>query len=65
VNKGYIALDGMSITVIEVINDTFTITLIPHTKKTTVAIDYQINTKINIEFDILSKYVENLMRTSQ
>lgn len=65
VNKGYIALDGMSITVIEVIDDTFTITLIPYTKKITVAKDYQIGTKINIEFDILSKYVENLMGISQ
>ena len=65
VNKGYIALDGMSITVIKVIEDTFTITLIPHTKKITIAKDYQINSKINLEFDILSKYVENIMRASQ
>lgn len=65
VNKGYIALDGMSITVIEVIYNTFSITLIPHTKQATIAKYYQVNTKINLEFDILSKYVENLMRVSQ
>lgn len=65
VNKGYIALDGMSITVIEVTDNTFTITLIPHTKKITVAKNYHINSKINLEFDILSKYVENIMRASQ
>lgn len=65
VNKGYIALDGMSLTVIRVIDDLFTITLIPHTKKTTIAKEYKIGTTINIECDILSKYVENMVRASQ
>lgn len=61
VNKGYIALDGMSITVIEAREDWFTVTLIPHTQQVTIAKQYTIGSLVNIEVDILAKYLEKLM----
>lgn len=60
VNKGYITLDGMSITVIEAHSNWFTVTFIPHTQDVTVTNRYIVGSKINIEVDILGKYVEKL-----
>ncbi len=61
VNKGYITLDGMSITVIHTEEDWFTVTLIPHTQKITIANQYKIGTLVNIEVDILGKYIEKML----
>lgn len=61
VNKGYITLDGMSITIIESTADWFTITLIPHTQAVTIAQHYTVSSQINIEVDILGKYVEKMI----
>ncbi|MEO8402110.1 MAG: riboflavin synthase [Gammaproteobacteria bacterium] len=61
VNKGYIALDGMSITVIEASSTWFTVTFIPHTQQVTVVHQYQIGSEINIEVDSLGKYIEKLI----
>jgi riboflavin synthase len=58
VSKGQIAIDGMSLTIMGVHEDHFTISLIPHTQKITIAADYQIGTQVNLEFDILAKYVQ-------
>lgn len=60
VNKGYIALDGMSITIVEAGSDYIVITLIPYTQENTVAKYYNLGTKINAEVDILGKYIEKL-----
>ncbi len=60
VSKGYIAIDGMSITVIAVDSDSFTITLIPHTCAVTRAKYYAVGSKVNIEIDIFGKYIEKL-----
>lgn len=61
VKKGYVGLDGMSITVIDVGDDWFTVTFIPQTQMTTIVGQYQEGTKINIEVDILGKYVEKII----
>lgn len=61
VNKGYITLDGMSITVIQATPEWFTVTFIPHTQQVSVVKQYSIGTKINVEVDILGKYVEKLL----
>lgn len=61
VNKGYIGLDGMSITVIEANKDWFTVMFIPHTQQVTIVKHYQIGTNINVEVDIYGKYVEKLL----
>lgn len=59
--KGYITLDGMSITVIESTPNWFTVTFIPHTQQVTIVKHYQLGDLINIEVDILGKYVEKLL----
>ncbi len=61
VKKGFVGLDGMSITVVDVAEDWFSVTLIPHTRKVTIASHYQIGSKINLEIDMMAKYVENLV----
>ncbi len=65
VNKGYITLDGMSITVISASTDCFTVTFIPHTQHITIVNSYHVGTLINIEVDILGKYVEKIMGANQ
>src|SRR3990167_2933648 len=62
VRKGYIALDGMSITVIDIAETWFAVTLIPHTREVTIANHYHMGKKVNVEVDILGKYVEKLLR---
>ncbi|TAL60176.1 MAG: riboflavin synthase [Legionella sp.] len=61
VKKGFITIDGMSITVIDAQADWFTVTLIPHTRDVTIANTYQVGTKVNIEVDIMGKYIEKLV----
>ena len=60
--KGYITLDGMSITIIEVADNYFTITLIPHTQDVTISKNYRIGSVINIEVDMMGKYIENFIQ---
>lgn len=62
VNKGYITLDGMSITIIEASQDWFTVTFIPHTQAVTTTHQYVVGQKINIETDIVGKYIEKIAR---
>jgi len=65
VNKGYITLDGMSITVIRAEREWFTVTFIPHTQKATIVSHYNVGTPVNIEVDILGKYVEKILGARQ
>jgi len=57
VPKGSIALNGVSLTVVKVNNRTFTVHLIPHTLKETTFEKSRIGDNINLEVDILAKYV--------
>lgn len=61
VPKGYIAIDGMSLTVVDTGTDWFSISFIPHTRAVTVAQYYQAGHRVNLEVDILGKYVEKLL----
>ena len=61
IKKGYIALDGMSITVIDVTPKWFTVTFIPHTQTVTIIPQYRLGTLLNVEVDILGKYAEKLL----
>jgi len=57
VDKGSIAIDGVSLTIVEVKKNYFTVALIPHTlKSTTLGFKEEAN-KVNLEIDMLSKYV--------
>ena len=58
VPKGFIALDGASLTVVDVFDDSFTVALIAYTQQRITLPDQQAGYKINIEVDILGKYVE-------
>lgn len=58
VDKGCVAVDGCSLTVCEVEQDSFAIWLIPHTLEKTNLKQRRKGDKINLEFDILAKYVE-------
>ena len=57
VDKGSVSVDGCSLTVCEVEEDSFAIWLIPHTLARTNLNDRKVNDKVNLEFDILAKYV--------
>ncbi len=61
VTKGFIAVDGMSLMVVDRLEDGFTISFIPHTLAHTVAGNYQAGTPVNFEADILGKYVERFL----
>jgi riboflavin synthase len=64
VPRGSVAMDGVSLTVAEVIDDDFVVALIPTTLDITVAGQYQAGTRVNLEVDILARYMERLMETS-
>ncbi|ANF97486.1 riboflavin synthase [Paenibacillus bovis] len=60
--KGSIAVDGISLTVIAVMNNTFTISIIPHTLKETVLAHRKPGDTVNLECDVLGKYVEHMLQ---
>ena len=60
VDKGSIALDGCSLTVCEVDEDSFCVWLIPHTLSLTTLESLQVGARVNLEFDLLAKYVERI-----
>jgi riboflavin synthase len=61
VEKGSIAVDGVSLTVVSVTPDTFSVSLIPETLERTNLGDAAPGTPVNLEVDVLAKYVEKLM----
>jgi riboflavin synthase len=60
VYKGSIALDGVSLTVVEVGRETFQVALIPHTLRATTLGAISSGARVNVEVDIIAKYVERL-----
>jgi len=61
VPKGSIAIDGISLTLAEVSGDTFAVWLIPHTVASTNVRERGEGDAVNLEFDLLGKYVEKLL----
>ena len=61
VEKGSIAVDGISLTVASVGRNWFRIWIIPHTREVTNLQAYRVGTCVNLEADILGKYVEQLL----
>lgn len=57
-SKGSIAIDGISLTVVDVDSDSFTVALIPHTLTETTLGLRKIGSPVNLETDVLAKYVE-------
>ena len=62
VPKGSITLDGISLTVNQCNDSQFSVNLIPETQKVTSAMNWRKNDKINIETDILGKYVSHVLQ---
>ncbi|MGG0643823.1 riboflavin synthase [Sporosarcina gallistercoris] len=60
--KGSIALDGTSLTIFQVMDDCISISLIPHTQKTTILAKRQPGDRVNVEFDMLAKYTFNMLK---
>ena len=61
VEKGSITIDGISLTVAGLGNDYFEVSVIPHTASETVLLDKKVGDRVNLENDIVGKYVERLM----
>ena len=61
VEKGFIAVDGISLTVVQSSEPRFTISLIPFTMQHTNLREREVGDKVNLEADILAKYVESLL----
>jgi riboflavin synthase len=61
VYKGSIALDGISLTVAELKNDAFVVHIIPHTIEETDMSEFKPGTRVNLEADILGKYVQRIL----
>lgn len=57
VEKGSVAVDGVSLTVVQVTADTFEVDLIPHTQQQTTLSHLKVDDPVNIETDILGKYM--------
>jgi len=62
VNKGSIAVNGISLTVIETGKDFFTVGIVPYTWRHTTLHTIKLGDYVNIEVDILAKYVEKLLK---
>ena len=58
--KGSICIDGISLTVNSVDNHNFKVNIIPHTFENTAILDYKTGTKINLEIDLVARYIERL-----
>ena len=62
VEKGSVAIDGISLTVAKVAADSFSVSIIPHTASQTVLGTKKVGDIVNLENDIIAKYVEKLMK---
>ena len=64
IEKGSLAIDGVSLTVASVAGNIITIALIPHTLDKTTLGTLQVGDRVNIEVDLIGKYIENLLAKS-
>jgi riboflavin synthase len=63
--KGSIAIDGISLTVAEIGSEDFAVWIIPHTRRVTNLQNAQPGEPVNLEFDILAKYVQRMLRPNE
>jgi riboflavin synthase len=62
VEKGSVAVDGVSLTVVDAMPDRFSVMLIPHTREHTTLGLKAVGAAVNLEFDLLAKHVRKLVR---
>ncbi|RLA77381.1 MAG: riboflavin synthase [Epsilonproteobacteria bacterium] len=60
--KGSITIDGVSLTVNDVYDDSFRLTIIPHTLRETLIGTYGVGTKVNIETDLFARYIDHILQ---
>lgn len=65
IEKGSIAVDGISLTVASVSKDCFAVSVIPHTAKETILSEKNVGNVVNLENDIVGKYIEKLKPQNQ
>ncbi|NNE16278.1 MAG: riboflavin synthase [Saprospiraceae bacterium] len=65
IQKGSIAINGISLTIMSIMDNIVTVAIIPYTYEHTNVNEWKVNAKLNIEFDVIGKYVLNYMRRSQ
>jgi riboflavin synthase len=58
--KGSICIDGVSLTINKVTGNTIAVNIIPHTLERTIIADYRAGTRVNLEVDIVARYLEGL-----
>ncbi|UTJ06431.1 riboflavin synthase [Arcobacter roscoffensis] len=63
--KGSVTIDGVSLTVNDVMKDSFRLTIIPHTVENTLFKRYKVGTKVNLETDMFARYVYNMFKGSK
>ena len=61
-SKGSVAVDGISLTLVDVDADSFSVVIIPHTLEVTTLGQRQTGDSVNIETDLLAKYVERQLQ---
>ncbi|MEJ2129470.1 MAG: riboflavin synthase [Woeseiaceae bacterium] len=59
--KGSVTVDGVSLTVNDVRGAAFDVNIIPHTAEVTIIGDYSVGTKVNVEVDLVARYIERLL----
>jgi riboflavin synthase len=62
VEKGSVCIDGISLTVVSVESDRFTVSILPHTRTHTNLGELGVGSHVNLEADVVGKYVERLMQ---
>ncbi|MGY3570510.1 riboflavin synthase [Vibrio paucivorans] len=60
--KGSITVDGISLTVNDLRKNAFKLTIVPHTGEETTIADFQVGRKVNLEVDVLARYMERLLQ---
>jgi riboflavin synthase len=60
--KGSITIDGVSLTINDVYEDSFRLTIIPHTLRETLIKNYKVGTKLNIETDLFARYIDHILQ---
>ena len=65
VEKGSVSIDGISLTVVSVEGDRFTVSILPHTRTHTNLGELGVGSHVNLEADVVGKYVERLMQPWQ
>lgn len=64
IEKGSIAIDGISLTIAKITHDSFSVSVIPHTAKYTTLSEKKIGCFVNLENDIIGKYIDKFTRNS-